>query len=47
MRQHHESVTAAIVPAIAMLVPMAGVIIARLISIRGTPPPPPYTKGDQ
>jgi hypothetical protein len=47
MRRHHEGVTSAIVPAIAMLVPVAGVIWARLISIRGTPPPPPSTKGDQ
>ncbi|HET9703169.1 MAG TPA: hypothetical protein VFP85_03985 [Vicinamibacterales bacterium] len=46
MRRHHESVTSAIVPALAMLVPTAGVIVARLISILGAPPPPPSTKGD-
>jgi hypothetical protein len=45
MRRHHEG-AATIVPALVMLLPVAGVLWARLISIRGTSPPPQTEKGD-
>jgi hypothetical protein len=40
MRRHHEAATTAIVEAIAMVIPVAGGLWARLITLRKTAPPP-------
>ena len=46
MRRHHEAVTSAILPALSMLIPAAGVLWARWLSIRATTAPTQKAKGD-
>jgi hypothetical protein len=38
MRSHHEATTSAIVSALAMVIPVAGVLWARAISLKPTAP---------
>jgi hypothetical protein len=46
MRRHHEAQTAlAIVPALSMLIPVAGVLWARVISLRPGGSRPEKAKG--
>jgi hypothetical protein len=46
MRRHHEALTAAILPAISMLIPAAGVLWTRWLSIRASSTPPEKAKSD-
>jgi hypothetical protein len=39
MRRHHEAATNAIVSALAMVIPVAGGLWARLVTLRKTAPP--------
>jgi hypothetical protein len=39
MRRHHEAAAAAIVSALAMVIPVAGALWARAVSLQRTPPP--------
>jgi hypothetical protein len=39
MRRHHEQATTAIVEALAMVLPVAGGLWARLVALRKTPSP--------
>jgi hypothetical protein len=39
MRSHHEAATSAIVSALAMVIPVAGALWARAISLQRTTPP--------
>jgi hypothetical protein len=39
MRSHHEAATSAIVSALAMVIPVAGALWARAVSLQRTTPP--------
>ncbi|HEX8027632.1 MAG TPA: hypothetical protein VF491_04175 [Vicinamibacterales bacterium] len=49
MRRHHETAMSAIVATVAMVIPVAGGLWARVISLRksATPPEKPAEAGDE